>query len=166
MNQGFKLLLASLSVTATMSGWAWLTATQMATPSAPDPTDPVPTDAPTSVTVMATDIPVPVIADAVNTPPPTYSIPNLADLPVRGLPVAGATRSIQAAAVYLPSYTPVPGATYAPPPTDQPQNHNGGGGGGGGGGGSAVNPPPKQPGPPPPPPPKPTRVRKGKPSHP
>ena len=73
-----KLFLASLSIAAGMSGWAWLTATQAAPEYAAD----LPSDTTETANVQVLQ------ADTVALPPRS-NMPNLASLPVRGLREVG-----------------------------------------------------------------------------
>ena len=81
--RGTKILLASLSVAATLSGWAWLTATQ--------PTVEADLVEETSDAAQTISMPVSLQAGigASVSLPPRSNIPNLANLPVRGLREVG-----------------------------------------------------------------------------
>lgn len=107
-----KVLLVSLSLAAGLSGWAWLTLTQ--------------TQADAQAELYETDE---IIVETVSNParlqvnayaagviaqPPRPSIPNLAQLPVRGLREVG-------------DYVPPPPQTQGQPPAVGQRNQGGGG---------------------------------------
>ena len=133
-----KILLTSLSIAAGISGWAWLTVAQ---PPAQGQAD-LANETPEPIQAVATPMPVQVSAAAAL--PPRSNIPNLADLPVRGLREVGDA---------VPN--PVPPNSGEPPPPSVVQRNQGGGGG------KAI----AQPQPQPQPQPKPKPTRKAKSSH-
>ena len=83
-NRSTKLFLASLSVVAGMTGWAWLTMTQAA------PNTQTDLQSETVETVVQAQ-PLQASAAAAVVLPPRSNIPNLANLPVRGLRQVGDT---------------------------------------------------------------------------
>jgi len=142
MHRSTKFLLASVASAATLSGWAWLTFT------APPPTvDAEQADATDAAIVVPTALPTNVTRIAlVTTPVPP--LPDLKQLPVRGLRFVGDAKS--KVSIPVPTGVPpqAPPQVQAPPPPSS-NNQNGGGGNGGG---SQQQSQPKPPPPPPPPP--------------
>lgn len=97
-NRGVKLLIATLSVTATLSGWGWLTGTYANAAESTVQLIAEPTQVPI---VRVTTVPVkPAIA------PRAAPLPDLATLPVRGL------REVGDPAISMPS-------VQAPPPRER-----------------------------------------------
>lgn len=113
-SRGAKMLFASLSIAATMSGWAWLTANE-ATPQTNlqdievQEVDVTTSSAAVFVVHSGIGISVPL--------PPRASVPNLADLPVRGL------REVGDAEFIPPPQSPQ--SQSQPPAVRQRQNNNG-----------------------------------------
>lgn len=154
--RNLKLLITSISLATTLSGWALIAlsqanaaatndqSTMVDSSAAVSPTDtapqPQPTDPPTAVP-QPTDSPVVVI-------------PPLSSLPVRGLPSVGDPAQ-QSAPQQLVFVAPQPAANSGGGGGGGGNGGNGGGGGGGGGGGPAVRQAPPAPAPAPAPKPKP-----------
>lgn len=133
-NNGVKLLIASCSLAATVSGWAILTFTQPNVESSSDPAL-EPLEESSVVEVLGISSQPPLLSEEVHVPEPE-PIPDLSTLPVRGL------RRVDAP--FLPTLPPSP----TPLPTPQIQK--------GGGANRQVAPAP-QPQPQPKPKPKPAR---------
>lgn len=143
MHRSTKFLLASVASAATLSGWAWLTFT------APAPTvDAEQTDPTDAAVVVPTEVPtnVPRVA-LVTTPVPP--LPDLKQLPVRGLRYVGDAKSTVSIPVPTGVSPQMPPPVQPPPPPSNNQNQ--GGGNGGGGQQQQQQAQPKAPPPPPPP---------------
>lgn len=108
MHRSTKLLLASLSTAATLSGWAWLTLT--APPAVTEAEGPETVETATDMPRVALRQPT---LEVVTTPMPP--LPNLANLPVRGLRYVGDPVPTKVAP------TGVPQAQGQPEPQQQPQ---------------------------------------------
>lgn len=113
-SRGTKVLLTCLSIAATLSGWAWLTATQP--PAEADLVE----DPSGSAQTIATPAPLQAAVVASVALPPRSTIPNLRNLPVRGLREVGD-----------PEFNPNPPPSQSQgQPSAVRQRQNGGGGGG------------------------------------
>lgn len=109
-SRGAKMLLASLSIAATLSGWAWLTATQPLAQAELDAND-----------AFAQTDAAPILQAGIGASialPPRATIPNLADLPVRGVREVGDTE-------FIPQ-PQAPQSQSQPPAVRQRQNNGGG----------------------------------------
>ncbi len=113
MQRGAKLLLASLSVATTLSGWAWLTRSELLDA---NPSEPIQAD---EAVTQYVDIPPQALngtSSVMLAALPTRALPNLAKLPVRGL------RQVGDATAVPPEVAQTQGQPQAP------RDRNGGGG--------------------------------------